>query len=188
MKILISGAPRSGKSTFMKILIKELKNEYNIIGFLTPEVKEGRSRIGFDLISIDSNNRFPLARKGNYKSKFCLGKYHVFIDKFNNFLEKKIEREIVKYNNQNKKEVILIDEIGKMELFSNKFELFLRNLFNSELLIVATIGKTLKHPIKSFLMNNTEIKYFELTRQNQAEVLNKILAILKNIEKEKNSK
>ncbi|MFO7796649.1 MAG: nucleoside-triphosphatase [Promethearchaeati archaeon] len=177
MKILISGPPRSGKSTLMKILIKKLKDEYNIIGFLTPEVKEGGNRIGFDLISIDSNNRIPLARKGNYASKFCLGKYHVFIDMFNNFLEKEIESDIVKYSNQHKKVVILIDEIGKMELFSNKFELFLRNLFNSEILIIATIGKTLKHPIKSYLMDKIESKYFELTRQNQTDILNKILTI-----------
>ncbi len=55
----------SGKSTLVSRLAKTVAPHSNILGFITEDVKQpyGRSRLGFDIVSItDPNQRLPLAR------------------------------------------------------------------------------------------------------------------------------
>ena len=64
VKILITGPPRSGKSTLIARLIEYFsKKQISIYGFLTPEVREGNRRIGFDIEDISTKEREKLARK-----------------------------------------------------------------------------------------------------------------------------
>jgi len=180
VKIIIIGPPRSGKTTLINILIEKLKTKYEISGFLTPEVRKKGRRIGFDVKSIGANIRIPLARKDGYDVKYQLGSYNVFINKFNKFLREYIKTDIRINNSDEKKEqIVLIDEIGKMELFSKEFENFLKEIFNSNTSIIATIGKTLNHPIKLNLKASPDVKFFELSRQNQKLILSAILKLLK---------
>lgn len=174
-KILISGPPRSGKSTLIQMLIRKIREKYDILGFLTPEVRKGGNRIGFDIQSIDSNVKIPLARKGKYNSMYRLGSYAVFIEDFNNYLEENLKKKFNMFKNQNQKKILLIDEIGKMELFSQEFEKLLKKIFESKITVIATIGKTLNHPIKSYLNNLQNIEIFELARENQKKIFNLIL-------------
>ncbi len=74
-KILITGPPRSGKSTLISRIIEYYsKKNYVIYGFLTPEVRMGGKRVGFDVEDIYSGKRNKLARIGNYKTQFKLGR------------------------------------------------------------------------------------------------------------------
>jgi len=74
-KILITGLPRSGKSTLMLKFFKFIKTQgFLIKGFLTPEVRKGNKRIGFDVLDIATEERVKLARIGNYKTTYKLGK------------------------------------------------------------------------------------------------------------------
>jgi nucleoside-triphosphatase len=179
-KILITGPPRCGKSTLIRKLINNLQNDYTLHGFLTPEVKEKGKRIGFDIRDVNSGKTVPLARKGNYSSDFTLGSYKVFIDEFNHYLNesmlKIIENERV--DDQNNSFVLIIDEIGKMELFSELFQSTLKKVFTSDVAVIATVGKHMNHPIKDFILNKPEVKLFSLTRQNQKEVMQNILEII----------
>ncbi|MHA2006333.1 MAG: nucleoside-triphosphatase [Promethearchaeota archaeon] len=173
VKILITGSPRCGKST----LISKLIEKFSIIktpirGFLSPEVKKGNKRIGFDIEDISTNKRQKLARTGNYNTKYKLGKYSVFIEDFENYV---LKLENIEFQEDF---LIIIDEIGKMELFSSKFQDFIKDLFSSDLSIIATIGLTVKHPIKNFILKSSNVKLFHLTRQNSQRVYNDIISII----------
>lgn len=174
-KILISSTPRSGKSTLMKMLTDYFKKDYSIVGFLTPEIRKNNKRIGFDMKSIDSTIRFPLARKATVVDTHRLGNYSVFVEKFNNFIEEYLENKIRDYGTPNESHILFFDEIGKMELFSNSFEIFLRNIFRLDISIIATIGKTLSHPIGSYLMNLPEICFFEISIDIKIDIFKEIV-------------
>lgn len=159
IKILITGPPRCGKSTLIVKLIEYFsKKQFTVHGFLTPEVREGNNRIGFDIEDIKTKEREKLARKGNYSTKYQLGSYCVFIESF--------EKIISKYEDIRFQEVdlIIIDEIGKMELFSKRFQNFITKIFDSNISIIATIGLTVKHPIKDHLLNIPDVNLFNLDR------------------------
>ncbi|MFX1499742.1 MAG: nucleoside-triphosphatase [Promethearchaeota archaeon] len=173
-KILITGPPRCGKSTIISKLIDYYKNEKNfsIYGFLTPEVKVGDIRNGFDILDINSGNIFPLARVGDFKTKYRLGKYSVFIEEFNKYIEENLN---LKEKGAN---LIVIDEIGKMELFSKRFLNFIKSVFSLEVSILATISLKLNHPIKNYLRELPSVTFLDLNRQNFQVIFKKIISLL----------
>ena len=172
-KILITGPPRCGKSTLISKLIDyyRMKN-YIIRGFLTPEVRKKGNRIGFDIVDIFSGEKARLARAGNNKTRYKVGKYKVFLEEFEEIITN------MNLNKRDKSDLIFIDEIGKMELFSQKFQNILRTLFSSDIPILATIGLRITHPIKDFLMNLPKLLLIHLTRQNFEKIFEEIISIM----------
>lgn len=173
VKILITGPPRSGKSTLITKLIKYFnEKQMSIFGFLTPEVRKGNKRIGFDIEDIYTKERVKLARINKSNSDYRLGKYSVSITG----LERIISNiENIKFT---EKDILVIDEIGKMELFSEKFQDFVLHMFSSNLTIVATIGLTVKHPIKDHLLHIPDVKLFTLVHKNFQNLFQEIISLI----------
>lgn len=173
-KILITGPPRCGKSTLISKLIKyyTVEKNYNIYGFLTPEVRESGNRIGFDIVDIFSGNISQLARVGDFKTKYKVGKYNVFVEKFNKYLENILDLDGKPLN------LIVIDEIGKMELFSMKFQDLIKKIFSSNTPVLATIGLKLSHPLKNYLLNLPSVKVLILNRQNSQIIFEKVITLI----------
>lgn len=173
-RIIISGPPRSGKSTLISKLIEHYKKkQFTISGFLTPEVREKNKRVGFDLKNINTGKRYKLARIGDYHTNYRLGKYHVFTKDLD-ILISKLEDLYLKNI-----DLMIIDEIGKMELFSKKFQDFIKYIFNSDFNIIATIGQKLQHPIKTYILNLPSIIAIIINIENQRQVFNKIISIIR---------
>ncbi|KAB7494406.1 Cancer-related nucleoside-triphosphatase-like protein [Armadillidium nasatum] len=124
LNIALTGPPGIGKTTYIQKLAKSL-NERGIpcCGFLTEEVRgSNKERIGFDVISLDGK-RGVLARTNvsgatsmskSSASSFMVGKYSVDVKAFEAVV-------LPLFNEIPKSSVIVIDEIGKMEMFSSKF-------------------------------------------------------------------
>jgi len=114
MKILLTGGPGIGKTTIIKKWISEIYKEAG--GFYTEEIREKGKRIGFKIKTINGKEGI-LSKIGS--GKHNVGKYTVNIDIFEEIgvkaLEDALKNKEVKY--------IVIDEIGKMELFSEKFKM-----------------------------------------------------------------
>jgi nucleoside-triphosphatase len=175
-KILLTGPPRCGKSTLILKLINYcLENDIPIDGFLTPEVREANKRIGFDIECITTKEKKRLARIGNFETQYKLGKYHIFIEEFESIITQLENLELKKIK------LIIIDEIGKMELFSHKFQTFIKSIFSSNLNIIATIGQNLRHPLKDYLLNLPDTLLYTLTRENSRTVYQKILELIERI-------
>lgn len=134
--ISITGIPGIGKTTLIKRLIDDLsKQSIRLSGFYTEEVRDDKNnRIGFDIISFDGK-RGILARHNDVtkqRSKFKVGQYNVFLEDLN-----EISKDVFNSNSK----LIVIDEIGNMELMS---EFFNQNL--------ATLMQDIKSKSKSLIV------------------------------------
>jgi len=116
MKIFLTGHPRCGKSTVLIKIIDILKEKgLKVGGFISPEIRARGDRIGFKVIDIYSGEEGILASI-NQKTGPRVGKYRVNLGDF--------ERVALKALDFSMKEcdVVCIDELGTMELFSHKFK------------------------------------------------------------------
>ncbi|UCC21161.1 MAG: NTPase [Promethearchaeota archaeon] len=173
LKILITGPPRCGKSTLISKLIEYYHSKkYIIYGFLTPEIRDSGNRIGFNILDIYSGEESQLARIGIFKTKYRLGKYNVFIEEFDKYLENSLILE------EKTPDIYIIDEIGKMELFSEIFQNFIKSIFSSKISIIATIGLKLEHPVKKYLINLPSIQLLNLNRQNSHLIFEKVISFI----------
>jgi len=168
--ILITGLPAIGKTTLIKRLFKELR-DLNPVGFYTEEIREKGTRKGFELIGLDG--RKGLLSHTDIKSPLSVGKYRVDIKGFEDFLDS------IPFLNSTTR-LIIIDEIGKMECLSGKFNRLLKGILDSEKLVVATIalkGGRLIADIKK----RGDIKLFEITHGNRDFLLLEILKEIKRL-------
>lgn len=127
--ILLTGRPGVGKTTLIRKVIDLLNKRAG--GFYTEEIREGGQRKGFKIRTLDGEEGI-LASKG-LKSPYRVSKYGVNLQD----LEKIAVESILKA--LSKKEVIIIDEIGKMELYSEKFKEAVAKALNSPKKLIATI-------------------------------------------------
>jgi len=169
--LFLLGLPRSGKSTLTEFLYETLKKAsfpFSISGFITKEVREKGERIGFDLIYLkDQKIVLPLARKKDFSKKGALnyprvGKYFVFPENLEKILDL-LERDL---RESSQKPILFIDEIGKMESFSERFVNFLEELWKGEIKLVATLGIG-EHPFLRRWQDRMPALYVEVTPENR---------------------
>lgn len=138
--IFITGQPGTGKTTLIKQIIGELNLDAG--GFFTQEVRKAGERIGFNIYALDGR-RGILARKV-MKSRFKVGEYSVSLKDLEEIAVDSIKEALQEHK------IVIIDEIGKMELFSEKFKEEVLRALNSENKVLGTIKLAATDlPIKS---------------------------------------
>ncbi len=152
-----------GKTTLVNKIIKQLS--CNIGGFYTHEILENGRRTGFYITDFDGNQMIMASEKSN--SPYRVNKYGVSIDAFEKIGIPAMERAL-----QNA-ELIVIDEIGKMEMFSQKFCNMLRTVFNSEKPLLATI-KRIDCELTKELKQRKDVIIFEVTANNRDKISDEI--------------
>jgi nucleoside-triphosphatase len=111
-RILLTGRPGCGKTTVIQRAV-ELIGSDRCAGFYTEEVREKGRRVGFDVVTLDGR-RGPLARAGARGPK--VSRYGVDLASFEELGVETLERAL-----EAGARVLIVDEIGKMELFSERF-------------------------------------------------------------------
>jgi nucleoside-triphosphatase len=163
--LMITGLPGVGKTTLIKELSEALKS-FHPIGFYTEEIREGGVRKGFELISLEGKREL-LSHK-EIRSPFQVGQYKVDIKGFEDFLGS------VSFFSPSTR-LIIIDEIGKMECLSVRFQKILKEILDSKKWVIATValkGSGLIAEVK----DRKDVKLFEITGKNRESLLFEILA------------
>jgi len=155
-KTLITGKPGVGKTTLVKKIIEQM-GSVRMAGFYTAEIRSKGSRLGFELAGLKGERR-TLAHV-DIHSQHRVGRYGVDTYGFETFLDTLdlLSPDV---------ELIVIDEIGKMELFSNRFRRLVREVLNSDKQLLATIalgGDRFISQIKQW----QDVRLFEVTRDNR---------------------
>ena len=139
------------------------------MGFYTQEIRQNNIRKGFSWKRLDGVDG-TLAHI-NIKGPLRVGKYGVDVVGFEESVVPILDVE------QTDVELFVIDEIGKMECFSEKFVVAVRRLFTSEKSVLATVaqkGAGLISEVKNY--PNTEL--FNLTSASREKAVAEILQIL----------
>jgi nucleoside-triphosphatase len=163
--LLITGNPGVGKTTVVIWLAKNLA-EYHPTGFITREMREGGVRKGFLLVSCSGLKR--VLSHVEFNSQFQVGKYKIDQSGFEEFLK---EIHITEEGN----DLVMIDEIGKMECFSGLFRTSVLRLLDSDQPFIATIGKK-GTPFMEAVKIRSDVKLVEVTLRNRESIRNELLA------------
>jgi nucleoside-triphosphatase len=163
---LLTGRPRCGKTT---LIIKMIPLLESAGGFFTQEFLRERQRIGFKIITL-SGQEGILAKKG-LKSRFRLGRYGINLTDLENIGVKSIEEAI------RTKRIIIIDEIAKMELFSENFKNVVLRAFDSKKRVLGTIQQSDMSFIRQ-IKAHQDTAIFELKQDNQEEIFEKIKELI----------
>ena len=150
VQMFITGPPKSGKTTLIKRLIKECSLKYS--GFITEEIIEDNIRVGFSYTT--SENKTGILAHVNFKSVYSVGKYGVMMNKF----EKDILH-LLKPNNG----LIIIDEFGKMEIYSKRFLESIEKLIVSDQAYIISIGKRLLGYYHNWKIKNQNLKLYHIS-------------------------
>lgn len=162
MKIAITGKPGVGKTTVCLKVYEALKSKVPIVGFVTKEERELNVRTGFKLIDLSTNRSAQLARVG--KGKVMVGKYEVLVEDFEKFLDE------IKLDGN----LIIIDEVGPMELKSRKFVSIVEKLFEKENLLF-TVHYKANHWLVEKIKK--EFRLFVINEANRNKIAEEIVKI-----------
>ncbi len=167
-KILLTGLPGCGKTTAIMKIIENLECE-KAAGFYTQEIRQNNVRKGFSWKRLDGAD--GILAHVDIKGCFKVGKYGVDVAGF--------EESVVPILNaeQTNVELFVIDEIGKMECFSEKFISAVRRLFASEKSVLATVAQKGAGLI-SEVKNYPNTRLFNLTRASREKAVAEIMQIL----------
>jgi nucleoside-triphosphatase len=157
---LLTGPPGSGKTSLIKQAVARL--EIKAGGFYTEDIKSRGVRQGFRLVTLDGET--AVLSHIDIKSPHRVSKYGVDVASLDRVGVAAIERAAREC------QLVVIDEIGKMELLSARFREALLKIVNSGKRLLATIMLN-PNPCADAIKSRPQAKLVNLTRSNQPQVM-----------------
>ncbi len=166
--LVIIGRPGVGKTTLVQRLVQALR-PYAIDGFVTEELREEDQRIGFWLSAVDGRQVLLAHRRLEHGTR--VGPYKVNIGVLDDVAAPIIAR------GTRQADLLFIDELGKMELCSPRFERAARDAFDHARVVVATAGVS-PIPFLEAVKRRRDVELIPLTAANRAAVREELTARL----------
>ena len=157
---LLTGKPGTGKTSLIKQVAADLKDRAG--GFYTEEIRSQDSRLGFRLVTLDGQE--AILAHVDIRSPHRVSKYGVDIAALDRVGVAALRRAI------EQSDLVIIDEIGKMELFSDNFRAAVREIINGDKKVLGTIMLA-SHPWADEIKRHPQVKLVAVTRDNRQKVL-----------------
>ena len=161
---LLSGEPGSGKTTIIKEVLSKVNKSAG--GFYTEEIRSQGVRQGFKIVTLDGKS--AVLAHTSVRSSHRVSKYGVDTDSMDKVAVPALKQAL------QSKDIVVIDEIGKMELFSPSFQDAVIEALQSEKKVLGTIMLA-SHPWADKIKERPEVEVIKVTRFNRSEVTNKVL-------------
>lgn len=171
---LLTGDPRVGKTTLIKKLVHDLPSS-QVGGFYTEEIQENGERRGFAIVTLEGEKcTFSHAdiTDTEFKLQGSRFTYGIRVECLEKTGVAEIDRLI-----KTPKGVIVLDEIGKMQMFSENFKAAVIKLLETDVLVLGTIVKA-SLPWTDQLKADSRVSVYELTIKNRDEIEAELRSVL----------
>lgn len=176
--LFLTGQPGVGKTSVLLRVIDAMKAKgYDIRGMISREIREQGTRVGFEITDLHTGQKGWLAHI-RQPSGPQVGKYRVNLNDLKNIGVNSILNAI------KTADVIVVDEIGPMELFSQAFRDSILQAAESTRPLLGTIHFRAQHPLVNTIKARNDVEIFTVTNENRQDIHNLIIAkILKILQK-----
>jgi nucleoside-triphosphatase len=163
-KILLTGRPGIGKTTIVKKVIDTARDRAG--GFYTEEIRKGGKREGFLVRAL--RGKSGVLAHVNHRGPCRVGRYGVDVDLFESIAISCLERAL------SRRDLIIIDEIGKMELFSSKFRQVVKRVLESNRMVLAVISQS-NDAFTRGIREQPNVEQWTVTPKNRDTLASRIL-------------
>jgi len=167
--LLLTGAPDSGKTTVLVKTSEKLRAAgLRVGGMISNEVRAVGNRAGFEILDLQTGRKGWLAHVDQTAGP-QIGKYHVNIGGLDNIGVEAILRALEGLD------VVFVDEIGLMELFSLRLREAITKVVEGQKLAVCTVHWKMRDALIGNVTNREDTEVFTVTKENRdrlAEVIN----------------
>lgn len=168
---LLTGRPGAGKTSLIKQAIAGMKGKAG--GFYTEEIRSKGVREGFRLVTLDGQE--TILAHINIHSPYRVSKYGVDTDSLDRVGVSALCKAAEACD------LVIIDEIGKMELFSTNFREAVLQIIDSGKRVLGTIMLN-PNPWADVIKHRPQVNLVTVTRVNYHQVLDELLRWLKTQE------
>lgn len=154
--ILITGQPKSGKSTLLQNIIAPISNK---VGFITHEVRESGNRVGFEIETF-LGTKTMLAHVA-LETEYQVGRFFVSKDNLESILP-----EVSTFSVD---ALLYIDEIGQMQVYSPAFRELVTSYLDAPNTCLATISVVSDDPFIAELRKREDCLIIQITEENRDE-------------------
>jgi nucleoside-triphosphatase len=154
--VLLTGRPGVGKTTLVRRVVERLAGRAG--GFYTAEIRQGGVRQGFKLVTLGGEQ--AVIAHVDFVSRQRVSRYGVDVAALDAVGVPAIDQAVATG------QVVVIDEIGPMELFSTAFRAAVLRAVDSGRLVLATIVRR-PHPWADALKRRPGVRLIEITPANR---------------------
>lgn len=157
---LLTGRPGTGKTSLIRQVVAGVKGKAG--GFYTEEIRSRGIRQGFRLVTLDGQS--AILAHVDIHSQYRVSKYGVDIDSIDRVGVSALQRAAEECD------LVVIDEIGRMELFSDKFREAILQIIDGNKRALGTIMLN-PNPWADMIKRQPQVEVVEVTRVNHPQVL-----------------
>ncbi len=164
-KVLLTGRPGSGKTTLIQRVVKNLALPAG--GFYTEEIRQRGRRVGFKLITLEGKE--AVFADVNFKTSERVGKYGLDLAKLETVGVPAIHEAV------SAQQLVVIDEIGPMEIRSAIFRDAVTKIFETRVPILATITAR-PFPFTDAIKNRPDVRVVDVRPNTREQLVSELSA------------
>ncbi|UCE44046.1 MAG: NTPase [Candidatus Bathyarchaeota archaeon] len=159
--VLLTGRSGVGKTSLLLNVLDILKAKgYKIGGMVSREAREHGVRVGFEIVDLGTGRKGWLAHTKQSTGP-RVGKYRVNLSDLDTIGTRSIVNAI------ENADIIVVDEIGPMEMFSSGFKEAVMKTLKSTRMMIGTLHYRVRDPLINALKADEDTEILEITPENR---------------------